>query len=533
MDQRTVSSDGAESEDLIKLRDAPPAASVKPVTQPPLSGLAATPGLPLVQKPNQSVASFSQKPASHLPELDPTAKRRSVPLSSPPSAPARRRWLATAGTLLLIPLVPRSARAANIVAVRTWPAAEYTRVTLELDSALKAEHFLLQNPHRLVLDLHGADLNAQLRDLISKIQPNDPYIASVRVGQNQPGVVRLVFDLKQPIVPQVFTLKPIAEYQHRLVLDLYPTMVDDPLMALLAEDDDPIARVIDELRTSPGSAPPPSASAGQPRPPAPKLREQDSTTEAILRSTRPPRPSTPSKRRQITVMIDPGHGGEDPGAIGPGGTREKDVVLQVARRLKARIDRQPGMRALLTRDGDYFVPLNARVLKARRAQADLFISIHADAFTRRSANGSSVYALSQRGASSASAQWLANKENAADLIGGINIRSQDQLIAKVLLDLSTTAQINDSLKLGSFVLERIGRINRLHKPRVEQAGFAVLKAPDIPSILVETAFISNPEEERKLRTPRYQEQMANAIQAGMLAYLEANPPVANINVASN
>lgn len=232
-------------------------------------------------------------------------------------------------------------------------------------------------------------------------------------------------------------------------------------------------------------------------------------------------------------MIDPGHGGEDPGAIGPRGTREKDVVLQIARRLKARIDRHPNMRALLTRDGDYFVPLNARVLKARRAQADLFISIHADAFTRRSANGSSVYVLSQRGASSASARWLADKENAADLIGGINIRSQDQLIAKVLLDLSTTAQINDSLKLGGYVLEHIGRINRLHKPRVEQAGFAVLKAPDIPSILVETAFISNPQEEQKLGSAHYQEQMADAIQSGMMAYLAANPPVANINVASN
>lgn len=454
-----------------------------------------------------------------------------LPCTEALAAPSRRRWLAAAGTLLLVPLVPRSAWAATIVAVRTWPAAEYTRVTLELDTALKVEHFVLQNPHRLVVDLYGVDLNARLRDLVSKIQPNDPYISSVRVGQNQPGVVRLVFDLKQPIVPQVFTLKPIAEYQHRLVLDLYPTMSDDPLMALLNNDEDPIAKIIDELRTQPGKAPLPPAAPSQPAPRKP--RENESAADAMMRSTRPARPAAPATKRQITVMIDPGHGGEDPGAIGPRGTREKDVVLQIARRLKARIDRHPNMRALLTRDGDYFVPLNARVLKARRAQADLFISIHADAFTRRSANGSSVYVLSQRGASSASARWLADKENAADLIGGINIRSQDQLIAKVLLDLSTTAQINDSLKLGGYVLEHIGRINRLHKPRVEQAGFAVLKAPDIPSILVETAFISNPQEEQKLRSAHYQEQMADAIQSGMMAYLAANPPVANINVASN
>lgn len=475
--------------------------------------------------------------------------------------------LAACAGVLFVPLIPRIAHAASIVAVRTWPADEYTRVTLELDHALKAEHFLLTNPNRLVVDLQGADLNAQLRDIVSKIQPNDPYIGSVRVGQNVPGVVRMVFDLKQPVVPQVFTLKPIAEYQHRLVLDLYPTQVKDPLMALLSPDDDPLARVIEELsignsgagagtaaprparppsaiaRPNPVPTPPAGISAPRPAPQTPPAlarvdplpsRNEESTTEAILRSTTPPpAPRTQGRKRQITVMLDPGHGGEDPGAVGPTGLYEKDVVLAIARMLKARIDSQPGMRALLTRDSDFFVPLNTRVLKARRAQADLFVSIHADAFTRRAANGSSVYALSHRGASSTSAKWLANKENAADLIGGINLGSQDKQIAKVLLDLSTTAQINDSLKLGSQVLNEIGRINRLHKPQVEQAGFAVLKAPDIPSILIETAFISNPEEEQKLRTTAYQQKMASAIHSGILAYFEQNPALANTRVATN
>lgn len=463
-----------------------------------------------------------------------------VPAIRPAQGPiSRRHLLATMATLLVAPLAPRLAHAANIVAVRTWPAEEYTRVTLELDRDLKTNHFLLANPNRLVVDLEGADLNAQLRDLVSKIQPNDPYIASVRVGQNVPGVVRIVLDLKQPIVPQVFTLKPIAEYRHRLVLDLYPTQVRDPLMALIGPNDDPLARVIEELRI--GNAPPGSAAPSAAPPavaridPEPGRHQPESTTEAVLRSTPPPPPARApqNRRREVTIMLDPGHGGEDPGAVGPSGTREKDVVLAIARLLKERIDRTPGMRALLTRDRDFFVPLNTRVLKARRAQADLFVSIHADAFTRASANGSSVFALSQRGASSTSAKWLADKENAADLIGGVNLGSQDKLIAKVLLDLSTTAQISDSLTLGTNVLTHIGRINRLHKPRVEQAGFAVLKAPDIPSILIETAFISNPAEERKLRSASYQQQMAVAILSGIQGYFEKNPPVANVNVARN
>ncbi len=443
------------------------------------------------------------------------------------AAPGRRRLLAAAGGLVVVPWLPSLAHAAGIVAVRTWPAVDYTRVTLEVDAALKAEHFLLDNPMRLVVDLDGVELSGQLRNLVSKIEPDDPYIANVRVGQFQPDVVRMVFDLKQNIAPQVFTLKPIAEYQHRLVLDLYPTQAQDPLMALLGPDEDPLARVIEQLRGND-----PAADRTARRAPSGETPSAGSgSVQATLRAH--PTPSPERRRRELVVVLDAGHGGEDPGAVGPGGTYEKDIVLQIVRRVKERIDRMPGVRAVLTRDGDYFVPLNTRVLKARQAQGDLFISIHADAAPRRSANGASIYALSDRGASSTTAKWLAQKENSADLIGGINIGTQDQLIAKVLLDLSTTAQINDSIKVGGHLLREIGRINRLHKKQVEQANFAVLRTPDIPSVLVETAFLSNPEEERKLRTSQYQNQMADAIVAGMQNYFAANPPLANTNLASN
>ncbi|MGE4338729.1 MAG: N-acetylmuramoyl-L-alanine amidase [Pigmentiphaga sp.] len=451
--------------------------------------------------------------------------------SSSLQAPGRRRLLAVASTLLVVPLIPRLAHAASIVAVRTWPAVDYTRVTLELDAQLKAEHFLLDNPMRLVVDLNGVDVSPQLRDLVSKVQPNDPYIQSVRVGQYQPGVVRMVFDLKQNVAPQVFTLKPIAEYQHRLVLDLYPTQAQDPLMALLGPDDDPLARVIEELRGQSSASSEPPKAVARTAPAGERPSGGEGSVEATLRSHPTPTPRQRQRNRELIVMVDAGHGGEDPGAIGPGGTYEKDIVLSIAKRVHQRLNAQSGVRALLTRDGDYFVPLNTRVLKARQAQADLFISIHADAAQRRSANGASVYALSQRGASSTSARWLAQRENAADLIGGVNLGSQDQLIAKVLLDLSTTAQINDSIKLGTYLLGEITRINRLHKRQVEQAAFAVLRAPDIPSVLVETAFLSNPDEERKLRTSRFQNQMADAIATGVKTYFARNPAIANTNLA--
>ena len=437
-------------------------------------------------------------------------------------ASTRRRFVASAATLLVLPLVPRLAQANSIVAVRTWPADEYTRVTLELDHELKSEHFTLANPHRMVIDLQDVQLNATLKELISKVHANDPYISAVRVGQFSPDVVRLVLDLKQPIAPQVFTLKPIGEYKYRLVIDLYPQIARDPLLALQnAADEDPLAAVLEQLAQSQPSVPVPTVK-GQSAPATPPAVVQKKPTP----STPVPQVAPTAQNRPILIALDPGHGGEDPGAIGPGGTKEKDVVLQIAHRLKKLIDAQPNMRAYLTRDKDFFVPLGVRVQKARRVQADLFISIHADAWIKPSARGSSVYALSQNGATSTAANWLAKKENEADLVGGINIGSHNKQVAQVLLDLSTAAQINDSVKVGTGVLSKIGQINRLHKPKVERAGFAVLKAPDIPSILIETAFISNPQEEKLLRSPAHQNKLAQAMLSGIQDYFKSGAALA-------
>ncbi|HUG59588.1 MAG TPA: N-acetylmuramoyl-L-alanine amidase [Candidimonas sp.] len=437
-----------------------------------------------------------------------------------PSGLSRRRLIATASTLFLLPVVPRLAMAGTILAVRTWPADEYTRVTLEMDSELKAEHFTLEGPDRLVVDIQGLTMSRAINDLVSKIKPNDPYIESVRVAQNRPDVIRLVMDLKQPIAPQVFTLKPIGEYKYRLVLDLYPKVAQDPLLAIMDnKESDPLARVLEDLaQNSPTEAPIPSVE-GQKLPPIAKNPKAPPTP--------PPSVALPrDSSRPILVALDPGHGGEDPGAVGRNGTREKDIVLNIARRLKKLIDAQPNMRAYLTRDNDYFVPLQVRVQKARRVKADLFISIHADAWIKPSARGSSVFALSQNGATSSAARWMAQRENDADLIGGVNLGSHNKQVAQVLLDLSTAAQINDSVRVGSSILGEIGKINTLHKNRVERAGFAVLKAPDIPSILVETAFISNPEEERLLRSPAHQDRIAKAMLSGISDYFASSPALA-------
>lgn len=409
---------------------------------------------------------------------------------------ASRRTVLKAGATLLLSLLGHgTARAAQIIAVRVWPAQDYTRVTLENDSKLKATHFTIKDPHRLVVEIEGVDLDTKLKSLVAKIQSNDPYIAQVRVGQNRPGVVRLVFDLKEEIQPQVFTLDPVGEYKHRLIFDLYPQTPSDPIAELLKKSTTPPGLT----EKTPAELPTTAKAAD----------DDDSDGQKLT--------------RLVTIALDPGHGGEDPGAVGRGGSFEKNVVLSIARRLKTRLEQQANVRVMLTRDGDYFVPLNVRVQKARKVQADLFVSIHADAFVEPTARGSSVFALSEKGASSTAARWLANKENAADLIGGINIRSKNQHLASVLLDLSTTAQINDSLKLAKSVLGEIGTINRLHKAQVEQAGFAVLKAPDIPSILVETAFISNPEEEARLSDENYQDQMADALMRGIRKYLLKHP----------
>ncbi|QIL43354.1 AMIN domain-containing protein [Acidovorax sp. HDW3] len=457
-----------------------------------------------------------------------------------PTSAARRQLLQT-GSLALLLGLPHIARGAAIMAVRVWPAPEYSRVTIESDSKLVTRHSFVPQPPRLAVDIEGIDLNPALRELVAKVRADDPNIAGIRVGQNAPGVVRLVIDLKQAARPQVFTLAPVAAYQHRLVFDLYPAQEADPLETLIAEHlgDNPAPAVSATTAAAPDPLGELIAQQGQ-RPattptPTPATTPAPSPASAPVAAAPPARPradSSPSRQtdRLIIIALDPGHGGEDPGAIGPGGTREKDVVLKVAHLLRERINAASiggnPMRAYLTRDDDYFVPLGTRVEKARRVQADLFVSIHADAFTTPSAHGASVFALSQSGASSSAARWLANKENQSDLVGGLNVRTQDRHVQSALLDMSTTAQINDSLKLGSVLLGEIGGMAKLHKPRVEQAGFAVLKAPDIPSVLVETAFISNPEEEAKLRSAAYQVQLADALMRGITRYFAKNPPLA-------
>lgn len=452
----------------------------------------------------------------------------------------RRQLLQRCGSLALLLSSHELAFGAAIVAVRVWPASDYTRVTIESDAQLAARHFTTTAPDRVVIDIDGLELSPQLREIVGKIRSDDPYIAGVRVGQNQPRVVRLVIDLKQGVNPQVFGLPPVAAYNHRLVFDLYPVVEADPLIALIRDKEraereakvalqDALGEFIDKVhRPRPIDAATPPVTAAAPPPPAASATGPAAAPapEPITRRAEIDSATQRKIDRLIIVALDPGHGGEDPGAIGPSGLQEKDVVLSVARKLRDRLNTLPNMRAMLTRDADFFVPLQQRVQKARRVQADLFISIHADAFTNPQARGASVFALSERGATSASARWIANKENAADLVGGANIRHNDGSVMRALLDMSTTAQIKDSLRVGGEVLGQIGRVGRLHKRQVEQAGFAVLKAPDIPSILVETAFISNPEEEAKLRSAAYQSELVEALFNGIKRYFARNPPLA-------
>ncbi len=472
-----------------------------------------------------------------------------------PPSPARRRCLtrlARMGPLVLLLTAPRLAYGAAIVAVRVWPAKDYTRVTIESDQPLTAAHQLVEAPERLVVDIDGLELSPALRELVGKVRPDDPFIARVRVGQYLPRVVRLVFDLKQPVRPQQFTLAPVAAYQQRLVFDLFPVQEADPLLALVREREAPgprtaqaqqatqaaqdaLGELIARIETpgpaasAPGAAL--AAASAAAAAPAPAIAVASAPNPVIAAPPPPPTPPTASERlrvdRLIIVALDPGHGGEDPGAVGPTGLREKDVVLAVALALRERLNALPGMRVMMTRDADFFVPLDERVRKARRVQADLFVSIHADAFFRPEARGASVFALSTKGATSTAARWMAQRENSADQVGGVNVaRVRDPQLLSAMLDMSTTAQIKDSLKLGHEVLSRIGQVGRLHKNQVEQAGFAVLKAPDIPSILVETAFISNPEEEARLRDRDYRAKLVEALATGVQRYFARNPPLA-------
>ncbi|WP_428943932.1 N-acetylmuramoyl-L-alanine amidase AmiC [Pantoea sp. FN060301] len=409
-------------------------------------------------------------------------------------SPGRRRWLKSAGAVWLLSVSKIGlAASSHMVAIRIWPSSTYSRVTLESSSSLKYKQFALSNPERVVVDIENIHLNPVLKKVGNLVRSDDPYIKNARVGQFDKNTVRLVLELKQNVTPKVFTLDPVAGFKNRLVLDLYPASAssrqyeDDPLLALLED-------------YNKGNL------------------EQNQPVAA-------PRPGKAGRDRPIVVMLDPGHGGEDPGAIGKHKTREKDIVLKIARRLKALIDKEPNMRAYMTRNEDVFIPLKVRVAKARKQRADLFISIHADAFTSRLARGSSVFALSTRGATSTAARYLARTQNESDLIGGVSM-SGDRYLDHTMFDMVQSLTINDSLKFGKEVLSRMGRINHLHKKTVDQAGFAVLKAPDIPSILVETAFISNLEEERKLRTGKFQQQVANSILAGIKAYFANGAPLA-------
>ncbi len=377
------------------------------------------------------------------------------------------------------------AQALQLSATRLWPSPDYTRITLEAKQPVNYKYFTLSNPERLVIDLEGVEASAVLDALVGQLSAEDPFIGAIRVGMNRPGVMRLVLDLKTPVKPSVFQLQPLEQYGHRLVMDLYPLEVA-------------------------------ATAAASPAGKTPVAKAE-----------------VPQYVRLITVAIDAGHGGEDPGALGAKGSHEKDITLALAKKLKQKIDAQENMHAVLIRDGDYYVPLAQRVTKARAVKADLFLSIHADAFIKPHARGSSVFALSENGATSVAARWLAKKENDADLVGGVNIDVKDPFLKRTLIDLSQTATINDSLKLGHAVLKEIGGVNTLHKSYVEQAGFAVLKAPDIPSILIETAFISNPEEEKRLNDPGYQDKLADAIVDGVLKYFDKHPLTAPARLTRN
>jgi N-acetylmuramoyl-L-alanine amidase len=434
------------------------------------------------------MARAGRGPARAAGPRNPPALRRARTHRNAGRAFSARRNLAGNCLVALALFLGAAGAQAQVVSTRIWPAKDYTRVTLETKSEIKFQLFSVKDPERLVLDLEGVEIGLALAELHGKVATGDPYIDKLRVGRNRPGVVRVVIDLKADVKPQVFTLKPVGDYGHRLVLDLYPVVAPDPLAALIQAD---------------GKMP---------------KKEEPAEKEPA------PLPDKPKVARLATIVIDPGHGGEDPGALGRLGSREKDITLTIAKRLKALIDAEPDMRAVLTRDADFYVPVQVRVDKARRVKADLFVSVHADAFIRPHARGSSVFALSERRATSEAARWLAKKENEADLVGGVNIDVKDRYLAQTLLDLSQTATIDHSLRLGSAVLGELGQVNTLHKAQVEQASFAVLKSPDVPSILVETAFISNPDEEKRLNDEAYQDQLARAILGGIKRYLAKHPP---------
>lgn len=443
----------------------------------------------------------------------------------------------TSGTLALSLLPMKLAYAAQMVDVRMWPAEEYTRVTLEHDQPIKFKYFLVRSPmpYRLVVDIEGLTLTAKLQKMISDVSPNDPYIKSVRIGQYTPTIVRLVMDLKSEVRPEVFSLKPVANYKYRLIFDIYPVESEDPIAGVIAglngqkTPSDPLGELLAQNKTK-SNAQSPAISQNQSKDSATNKKNNTPPAPAQSKAT-PQATKTPSAKpaakvkRDIVIVVDAGHGGEDPGAVGKRKTYEKHITLSIAKRLERLIKREKGMKVVMTRSSDHFVSLSQRVMIAQKAKAHLFVSIHADAWTKPSAKGASVYALSERGATSSAAMWLAKNQNEADLIGGANFKEVDKRLQSVLVDMTTSWKINYSLELGHSVLQYLGKINTLHRKQVEQAGFLVLKAPGIPSILVETAFISNPQEERKLKTAAYQQDVADAILKGIKAQVKKNDSI--------
>ena len=445
-----------------------------------------------------------------------------------------------------------AAWAAQLLDVQVTSQPHVTRIQIESDTPLEFQMFGVADPDRVVLDLPEVKGFKVLETAAANLPSDDPLVKSLRVGRFKPTVLRVVFDLRGEATPHAYRAPDAPKGRHRLVLDLYPPVAPDDIQALLQSGRPPEAKAATGPDALAAKTATPTPEAAQPSatkktampekgPAAPEAVTAAKPADAAPMAVKAPAAGAPARvaaleapttaprvERIITVAIDAGHGGEDPGAKGHTGTYEKDVTLAIAKRLKTALDATPNMRGVLVRDGDYFVALHQRVVKARSVEADLFVSIHADAFIKPNARGSSVFALSERGATSAAARWLAKKENEADLIGGINLDVPDPNLKKVLLDLSQTATINDSLRLGRAVLNRLSEVNSLHKRHVEQAGFAVLKAPDIPSILVETAFISNPDEEKRLNDEAYQERLTQAIADGIRQYFAKNPPLARV-----
>lgn len=398
----------------------------------------------------------------------------------------RIRALVSVVGLLLTVVTVNALAVTQVKSVRLWRAPDNTRLVFDLSGPVQHSVFTLTAPDRLVIDINGATLAAPL-----SVSTSNTPITSVRSAQRTPTDLRVVVDLKKSVTPKSFTLAPNAQYGNRLVVDLFDQEAD--------------------------AAPP------LPTPPV-------ATTPAV--PVTPAQPAikltpVPNGKRDIVIAIDAGHGGEDPGASGSRGQHEKDIVLAIAKELQRQINTEKGFRAELTRTGDYFIPLRKRTEIARKKGADLFISIHADAAPSKAAFGASVFALSDRGATSETARWLADSENRSDLIGGagnVSLDDKDRMLAGVLLDLSMTASLSSSLNVGQKVLGNMGRITPLHKQRVEQAGFMVLKSPDIPSILVETGFISNANEAAKLATPSHQQSLARSIHSGVRQFFQQNPP---------